>query len=182
MIFLGVISSFLLNVFLLLLTKRNGSFSLKRSTCSHRAAFKNTALVFNFTVMIIAVIRMIYFQLFIDKLGLYSDYFIILIIYGALVSMFMSGAIPLSKNRKVHKFFGYVMFICMTALLVYFHFILGISFDASISWLGRIIALGMISGSLLLYLKYKKWGMTEAFIIFMTFIWDLYILFFFLFK
>ena len=180
MIYLGVISSFFLNLIYFLLIKKHKAFSLKSFTFSHLATFKKTAAVFNISTLGLAIVRMIYFLIFIKRLSLEHDYLVIFLIYGALLSMLLTAVIPLTLHERIHEFVGFVMLLFSVLFLIYFHFILPLSIGSFKLLLGKIIVLIMIGGVAILSIKYKKWGIAEAFSTSMIFVWDVYILFCFL--
>lgn len=180
MIYLGVIGSFLMNLIPHLLVIKNKEFNLKHQPFSHLVHYKKSNLIFTLTVIITSIIRIIYFYFFINRFSLNNNYPIIFVIYLSLFSLLITGIFPVNKFEKIHVFFGYLILFSCIVFLAYFHFIYKLPGNINLLTVGKIIAFLLITGPLFLFNKFKEWGIGEAFFLFITFIWDMYILFGFL--
>ena len=163
-----------------LLVIKNKKFSLKDKPFSHLVNFKESSLVFTMTIIITAIMRMIYFYFIINKLSLNNNLLIIFLIYLSLVSLLIIGIVPVTKNEKLHVFFGYLILFSCIVFLGYLHFFYNLHGSQNLLIMGKVIALLIIVGPIYLFVKYRQWGIGEVFFLLMTFIWDLYMLFGFL--
>ncbi len=176
--FVGIFSSIFFMICIFACLKRFKKFEYKKYALSDLANYKETAFLFNTGLFITAVLRIFYVFIIMEKLSLFTNLLITSFFYIIVISLLIVGLIPVSRNKNIHQFFGYLLYFASTIWLLLFHYYL-LTKKFNLGSIGFVIALVAIVGSATLFYKHKKPAVPELFFGSMAILWDLFILYLF---
>lgn len=174
--YLGILSSLgLLLVCIFLIYKHSNTFTIKEQVLSHLATYPESAVIFNSTVVIVSLLRMVYFGYLFSKLATDISVVTVLICFAALLSSFLLGIIPVTLHLRFHTFLAYVLFFSSCLFLILFHFYTPLPIDFRTMLTGQIFVLCMVIAPMLLLYLGKRPGLAELTSLIFTLGWDCFV-------
>jgi len=110
--YLGFISLMIFSISIIICLQLYPQFDFYRNTFSFLGTIKETALIFNLTMIILGITFYIYLNYIIERYQLTGKNNLSLKVLIILVclSMIMVGLIPLNLNRLLHDIFAFALF------------------------------------------------------------------------
>ena len=173
----GILSSIFLYLGLYYLVSKKRYISLRHQAISKIALVDEASKQLLLWMMIIVVLRSIYFYTFLIDVGLIENFFFSILVALTLMTSFLTTIFPLDKSIFLHRSFAYLTTFGSLAIIFYLHFIMNITSVYSLDKLIKAIIILSISLGIYFLLKNRNWGYTELVWFTLIFIWDVYVYF-----
>jgi hypothetical protein len=176
--FSGLLNSIFIPILFLISWKKN-KFDLRLNTLSDCGSSKNSSKLFNFSLIFFGIFQTLFTFIIFNKY-LMKKYILLSPPIFAGLFMFIDGVLDNKSFEKIHVPLGYIIFIILIPWSIIFHYNIILK-DFVIGTIGLIISIVMSTGTIFLYLKYKKCAIPEICFVIGVFVWNLffsYVIFF----